>query len=429
MTSRTYLLEEIGHFFDVYKALEPGKSTETKGWEGTGRRRAGDRGRPQLRPYTAVTFAGGHEDRGSSGRRDVDHRHRPRRGTRPGPRCGPRRPAGTAWSSSTRRTSPAIRSSRSPWRRARPPRCGSAPASPTRPPGTRPPRRPPSPACTSPRAGGPCSASGGATRRSPTSAWPRPRSPSSSGSSGSTRAYLRGEAIAFDELRALRAAPALGRSTCSASPSGPGDSRLHWLPADLDPVPVEVVATGPRVLHLAGTASRPHAARRRRRPRAGGVGGRACTREAGADPRRRVRQRRHPPGRLDRPRALARGGITTFARFSAMDGTVRSPIDPDSEQVLHQVHDAYDMRQHTRGRLAAGHAAHRGRSSTGSASSGRPSTASDGCASSSTSASTGSSWSGPSIDADRDEAVGVRANLRGGGPARGEGDVPCRMTW
>ena len=29
-----YLLEEIGHFFDVYKALEPGKSTETKGWEG-----------------------------------------------------------------------------------------------------------------------------------------------------------------------------------------------------------------------------------------------------------------------------------------------------------------------------------------------------------------------------------------------------------
>jgi inorganic pyrophosphatase len=30
----THLLEEIGHFFDVYKALEPGKSTETKGWEG-----------------------------------------------------------------------------------------------------------------------------------------------------------------------------------------------------------------------------------------------------------------------------------------------------------------------------------------------------------------------------------------------------------
>ena len=29
-----HLLQEIGHFFDVYKALEPGKSTETRGWEG-----------------------------------------------------------------------------------------------------------------------------------------------------------------------------------------------------------------------------------------------------------------------------------------------------------------------------------------------------------------------------------------------------------
>jgi inorganic pyrophosphatase len=29
-----YLLDEIGHFFDVYKALEPGKDTETRGWQG-----------------------------------------------------------------------------------------------------------------------------------------------------------------------------------------------------------------------------------------------------------------------------------------------------------------------------------------------------------------------------------------------------------
>jgi inorganic pyrophosphatase len=29
-----HLLAEIGHFFDVYKQLEPGKGTETRGWEG-----------------------------------------------------------------------------------------------------------------------------------------------------------------------------------------------------------------------------------------------------------------------------------------------------------------------------------------------------------------------------------------------------------
>jgi inorganic pyrophosphatase len=28
-----YQIAEIGHFFDVYKALEPGKETETRGWE------------------------------------------------------------------------------------------------------------------------------------------------------------------------------------------------------------------------------------------------------------------------------------------------------------------------------------------------------------------------------------------------------------
>lgn len=30
----THLRDEIRHFFDVYKALEPGKSTEIRGWQG-----------------------------------------------------------------------------------------------------------------------------------------------------------------------------------------------------------------------------------------------------------------------------------------------------------------------------------------------------------------------------------------------------------
>ena len=31
---RTHILDEIGHFFETYKALEPNKGTETRGWEG-----------------------------------------------------------------------------------------------------------------------------------------------------------------------------------------------------------------------------------------------------------------------------------------------------------------------------------------------------------------------------------------------------------
>ena len=29
-----FMLQEIEHFFDIYKALEPGKSSETRGWQG-----------------------------------------------------------------------------------------------------------------------------------------------------------------------------------------------------------------------------------------------------------------------------------------------------------------------------------------------------------------------------------------------------------
>lgn len=33
-TLPAHTLDEIGHFFEVYKALEPDKDTETRGWEG-----------------------------------------------------------------------------------------------------------------------------------------------------------------------------------------------------------------------------------------------------------------------------------------------------------------------------------------------------------------------------------------------------------
>jgi inorganic pyrophosphatase len=34
------LTDEIGHFFEVYKALEPGKDTDVRGWEGAEAARA-----------------------------------------------------------------------------------------------------------------------------------------------------------------------------------------------------------------------------------------------------------------------------------------------------------------------------------------------------------------------------------------------------
>lgn len=160
------------------------------------------------------------------------------------------------------------------------------------------------------------------------------------------RAYLRGSAIAFDDLAAYhrdgaRPIDALGLA------SAPDDSRLHWLDPSLSPVPVEVVATGPRMLDAAArSADRVLLA-------------------VGADPTRvqwavdRVRATSQTVSIAsfvnvvvhDEPEVghrLAAGGVATFARFSVMDGRVRTPIDADSEALLGKVHGAYDMTMHTR---------------------------------------------------------------------------------
>jgi 5,10-methylenetetrahydromethanopterin reductase len=146
-----------------------------------------------------------------------------------------------------------------------------------------------------------------------------------------TRAYLHGESVAFDELRTYERDGA--RSVDVLGLAGrPAESRLHWLPpaSELAPVPVEMVATGPRALAVAArTADRVLLA-------------------VGADPERVawaadvarangaasigafVNVVAHPD--VDTARALGAGGLTTFARFSAMDGTVRTPMDDASRR-------------------------------------------------------------------------------------------------
>ena len=40
---RRHLIAEIGHFFDIYKELEPGKSTDVRGWQDRAARPSRDR--------------------------------------------------------------------------------------------------------------------------------------------------------------------------------------------------------------------------------------------------------------------------------------------------------------------------------------------------------------------------------------------------
>jgi 5,10-methylenetetrahydromethanopterin reductase len=157
------------------------------------------------------------------------------------------------------------------------------------------------------------------------------------------QAYLRGEDVTFDELGFHEGvAPpveALGLA------DAPTRSRLHFLPPDVTKVPVEVAATGPRVLAAAAR----HADR--------------VLLALGADPERVqwgidtvraaggtsvgsfVNVVAHPD--VDVARELASGGVATFARFQVMHGAVSGPVDPDDRDALGAVHDAYDMTRHT----------------------------------------------------------------------------------
>src|SRR4051794_4400212 len=64
------------------------------------------------------------------------------------------------------------------------------------------------------------------------------------------RAYLRGEEVGFDELGPL-APPGSKQVDTLDLGDAPSSSHMPWMPKDLDPVPVEVAGTGPKVLDLA----------------------------------------------------------------------------------------------------------------------------------------------------------------------------------
>ena len=150
--------------------------------------------------------------------------------------------------------------------------------------------------------------------------------------------YLRGEDVPFDE----------GASVDTlALAAAPESSRLHWLRPQQPKVPVDVAATGPKVIALAAE----HAER-------------VCF-AVGADPARMkwaIETARAVSGDTsfgayipvvshpdqETARALAAGGLASFARFSVMHGTPTGPVDEGERAVLAEIARTYDMSGHFR---------------------------------------------------------------------------------
>lgn len=158
------------------------------------------------------------------------------------------------------------------------------------------------------------------------------------------RQYLGGSAVAFEDLALDDAvAPPVAALDLADQPS---ESRIAWLGRDAR-VPIEVAATGPRVIALAARHGDrvmltlgAHEARLR-----WGIA-EARKEKPGIPVGAYVNLVCHPD--VATARALVRGGLTTFARFSVMHGHAHGPLSAEEQQTLARLHDGYDMKAHTR---------------------------------------------------------------------------------
>ena len=161
------------------------------------------------------------------------------------------------------------------------------------------------------------------------------------------QAYLRGDEVELEAVAGRdghRGVDTLGLAGTPAS------SRLHWLRPDQPKVPVDVAATGPKVLAVAARhADRVLVAVGAEPER---VAWAMETARAAAPDRDLafgafVNAVAHPDP--DVARRLASGAMSTFARFSIMHGDISGPAGEDERAVMESVRRAYDMQLHTRG--------------------------------------------------------------------------------
>jgi 5,10-methylenetetrahydromethanopterin reductase len=162
--------------------------------------------------------------------------------------------------------------------------------------------------------------------------------------------YLRGDELPFDALDPFMPADAPPPVNSLELAGQPSMSKLHWLQPDLSTVPVDVSSSGPRMIAVAAR----HAQRI-----TFGVGANverlrwAIDTAVSAAGDNRISLGAHvnvvAHDDLEVGRKLASGTMSTFARFNVMHGATNGPMFEGATETLDRLHDAYDMRFHTRG--------------------------------------------------------------------------------
>lgn len=166
------------------------------------------------------------------------------------------------------------------------------------------------------------------------------------------RTYLRGEPVQFDDLSFSEAtAPDVATLGLADSPK---HSRLVWRRANDPTVTVEVASTGPKVIAAAARSADRIVFALGAAPEriAWGIEtARAARIDAGLDPddlEFASFLNVVPHTDIDAARTMVAGGLSTFARFAVMHGTVHGPADESQRELMERLRASYDMKSHTR---------------------------------------------------------------------------------
>jgi 5,10-methylenetetrahydromethanopterin reductase len=163
------------------------------------------------------------------------------------------------------------------------------------------------------------------------------------------RSYLSGEEVPFDLIRDWR----LSRDVATIKLShAPEKSRLRYLKPGTTPIPIEVFATGPKVLAIGG---------RRGDRVALGLGGdierlrwaidiaRAARAEAGLDPATLSFSSVVPTGvarDIDRARRSIANMVSSASRFAIINGSIVGPVSAAQREIFERIAKTYDMKNH-----------------------------------------------------------------------------------
>lgn len=163
------------------------------------------------------------------------------------------------------------------------------------------------------------------------------------------QSYLVGEPVSFEEF-------GWDGQACNVSQLAPGytpdAAQLRWLPGGLPKVPLDVAATGPRVIAAAARVAErvtlSVGATPRRVSWAVDIA-RAARSEAGLDPDdvslgAQIVVVPHP--QVATARELARNLVAPLARFSTIAGKTVGPATPAEEEVFAGLRAHYDMNRH-----------------------------------------------------------------------------------